>query len=137
IESASILFKQTKWNNVPQLNLSVSANSSRPSDNSLNGLQIGQFSDVRHIEDYNSSVGLSWEADIWRKIANQKNAAGANYLQSTEARKAVQTRLAADVAHSFYRLIMLDTQIGIARKNFALNNSTLTIIKLQFDAGQV
>jgi multidrug efflux system outer membrane protein len=137
IESASILFKQTKWGNVPQLNLSVTANSSRPSDNSLNGLQIGQFSDVRHIEDYNASVGLSWEADIWRKIANQKNAAGANYLQSTEARKAIQTRLAADVANSFYRLIMLDTQIGIARKNLALNDSTLTIIKLQFEAGQV
>jgi NodT family efflux transporter outer membrane factor (OMF) lipoprotein len=137
IESASILFKQSKWGNVPQLNLNVSASSNRPSDNSLNGLQIGQVSDVRHIEDYNASVGLSWEADIWRKIANQKNAAGANYLQSTEARKAVQTRLAADVAHSFYRLIMLDTQIGIARKNLALNDSTLTIIKLQFDAGQV
>ncbi|WP_040300125.1 TolC family protein, partial [Arcticibacter svalbardensis] len=36
-----------------------------------------------------------------------------------------------------YRLIMLDTQIEIAQKNLALNDSTLNIIKLQFDAGQV
>jgi multidrug efflux system outer membrane protein len=32
---------------------------------------------------------------------------------------------------------MLDTQLDIAKKNLALNDSTLRIIKMQFDAGQV
>lgn len=137
IEAASLILKQSKWGNVPEVNLQIAANSSRPSDNSLNGLTLGQFSDGKHIEDYNASIGLSWEADIWKKIGNQRNVAGASYLQSTEVRKAVQTRLASDIAHSFYRLIMLDTQIDIAQKNLALNDSTLNIIKLQFDAGQV
>ena len=137
MEAASLLFKQSKLGNLPQLNLSVTGNTNRPSDNSLNGLQIGQFSQSRHIEDYSVSAGLSWEADIWRKIANQRNAAGAAFMQSAEVRKAVQTRLVSNIAQSFYRLIMLDTQLEIAKKNLALNDSTLTIIRLQFDAGQV
>jgi multidrug efflux system outer membrane protein len=137
IEAAALVFSQSKLGNLPAVNLQVTANTNRPSDNSLNGLQISQFANTRHIEDYTASLGLSWEADIWRKIANQKNLAGAAYLQSAEARKAIQTRLVANVAQSYYRLIMLDTQLEIARKNLALNDSTLTIIKMQFDAGQV
>jgi multidrug efflux system outer membrane protein len=137
IESASLLFRQSKLGNLPAVNLQVTANSSRPSDNSLNGLTISQFAGATHIEDYTASLGLSWEADIWRKIANQRNAAGAAYLQSAEARKAIQTRLVSTIAQGFYSLIMLDTQLDIARKNLALNDSTLNIIRMQFDAGQV
>lgn len=137
IEAASLLFSQSKLGNLPTLNLQVTANSNRPSDNSLNGLTISQFANATHVEDYTASAGLSWEADIWRKIANQRNAAGAAYLQSAEAKKAIQTRLVANVAKGFYRLIMLDTQLEIARKNLALNDSTLRIIRMQFDAGQV
>lgn len=137
IESAALLFRQSKLGNLPVLNINVTASSSRPSDNSLNGLTISQFANTKHVEDYNVSADLSWEADIWRKIANQKNAAGATYLQSEEARKAVQTRLVSTIATGFYNLVMLDTQLDIARKNLALNDTTLTMIKLQFNSGQV
>jgi multidrug efflux system outer membrane protein len=137
IESAALLFRQSKLGNLPALNLQVTANSNRPSDNSLNGLSISQFTGSTHIEDYTASLGLSWEADIWRKIASQKNAAGATYLQSAEARKAIQTRLVSSIAQGFYSLIMLDTQLDIAKRNLALNDSTLRIIKMQFEAGQV
>ncbi|MGY0041495.1 TolC family protein [Pedobacter sp. NJ-S-72] len=137
MEAAALLFKQSKLGNLPELNLKVTGSTSRPSDNSLTGLQMEQFSTVKHIEDYSVSGGLSWEADIWRKIANQRNAAGAAFMQSAEVKKAVQTRLVSNIAQSFYRLIMLDTQLEIAKKNLSLNDSTLTIIRLQFDAGQV
>jgi len=137
IEAADLLYRQSKLGNIPTLNLNVTSQLNRPSDNSLNGLQLGQFANSKHVEDYTVSAGLGWEADIWRKIANQKRAAGANYLQTAEARKAIQTRLVSNVAQSFYRLIMLDTQLDIAKKNLALNDSTLRIIRMQFDAGQV
>ncbi|WP_316838785.1 TolC family protein [Pedobacter gandavensis] len=135
--AAELLFRQSKLGNLPQLNLNVTANSSRPSDNSLNGLSAGQFLGTKHIEDFNANLGLSWEADIWGKIGSQKKAALATYLQSAEARKAVQMRLIANVAQGYYRLLMLDTQMSIAKRNVALNDSTLTMIKMQFDAGQV
>lgn len=135
--AAELLFRQSKLGNLPAINLNIAANSSRPSDNSLNGLSAGQFLGTKHIEDFNANLGLSWEADIWGKIGSQKKAALASYLQSAEARKAVQMRLIANVAHGYYRLLMLDTQMSIAKRNVALNDSTLTMIKMQFDAGQV
>jgi multidrug efflux system outer membrane protein len=137
IESAQLLFKQSKLGNLPDLSLQVNANSSRPSDNSLNGLSASQFLQTKHIEDFNAGILLNWEADIWGKIKNTKQAALAAYLQSTEAKKAIQTRLVADVAKGFYTLLMMDAQLDAAKKNLALRDSTLHIIKLQFDAGQV
>lgn len=137
IESAELLFKQSRLGYLPTVNLQVSASSNRPSDNSLNGLSTSQFLGTKHIEDYNAVLGLSWEADIWGKIKNQKQAALASYLQSAEAKKAIQTRIVANVAQGYYQLLMMDAQISVARRNLALNDSTLHIIKLQFDAGQV
>ncbi|WEK21538.1 MAG: efflux transporter outer membrane subunit [Candidatus Pedobacter colombiensis] len=137
IESAQQLMKQSKLGNVPKVNLQVTGSSNRPSDNSLNGLSTSQFLNTNHIEDFNANLGLSWEADIWGKIKSQKQAALATYLQTEEARKAIQTQLVASVAQGYYRLLMMDAQIAIAKKNLTLSDSTLKIIYLQFDAGQV
>jgi multidrug efflux system outer membrane protein len=137
IESAELLFKQSKLGNLPIVNLQLSASSNRPSDNSLNGLSTSQFLGTKHIEDYYAVLGLSWEADIWSKIKSQKQAALATYLQTSEAKKALQTRIVANVAQGYYQLLMMDAQMGVARRNLALNDSTLSMIKLQFDAGQV
>ncbi|MCX2574146.1 TolC family protein [Pedobacter sandarakinus] len=137
IDAAEVLFKQSKLGYLPDLKLQVAVSSSRPSDNSLNGLSLNQFTGSSHIEDYTANLGVFWEADIWGKIRNQKAGALASFLQTEEARKAVQTRLIANVAQGYYQLLMLDAQLEIAKKNLMLNDSTLRIIHLQFDAGQV
>lgn len=137
IEASQQLLKQAKLGNLPQANLQISASSNRPSDNSLNGLSTSQFLKTNHIEDFNAGIGLTWEADIWGKIRSQKHAALAAYLQTGEARKAIQTQIVARVAQGYYRLLMMDAQMAIASKNLALSDSTLNIIQLQFDAGQV
>lgn len=138
IEASQLLVKQVKWNNVPEVGLNVTASTTRPSDNSLNGLSLSQY-DIgsKHIEDYSANLSLSWEADIWGKIRNQNKSALAAYLQTAEAKKAVQTNIVANVSQGYYNLLMLDDQLAIAKKNVALNDSTLRIIKLQYDAGQV
>ncbi len=122
---------------MPDARIQAGASTSRPSDNSLNGLSLGQFLGTRHIEDYSASLVLSWEADIWGKIRNQQKAALAAYLQTDEARKLVQTDIVAGVSKGYYNLLMLDAQLDVARRNLALNDSTLRMIRLQFDAGQV
>ncbi|WP_299462694.1 TolC family protein [Mucilaginibacter sp.] len=138
IEASQLLFKQVKWNYTPQVNLNVTASTSRPSDNSLNGLSLSSFGvGTKHIEDYSANLALSWEADIWGKIRNQSKASLAAYLQTTEAKKAIQTNIVAGVSQGYYNLLMLDEQLNIAQKNVKLNDSTLRIIRLQYDAGQV
>ncbi|MFD0793792.1 TolC family protein [Mucilaginibacter litoreus] len=138
IEQSELLFKQVKFNYTPQVNLNVTASTSRPSDNSLNGLSLSQFGvGTKHIEDYNANLALSWEADIWGKIRNQSRAALAQYLQTAEARKAIQTNIVSSVSQGYYNLLMLDEQLDIAQRNVRLNDSTLRIIRLQFNSGQV
>lgn len=137
IQSAQLVLGQAKLGYWPDLSLNVTANTTRPSDNSLNGLSTSTFLHRKHVEDYNANVALSWEADIWGKISNQKSKALAEYLQTQEARKALQTNVVAGVAEGYYNLLMLDAQLAIAKKNLALNDSTLQIIRLQFNAGDV
>lgn len=137
IEGAQLLLNQTRWANLPSANLQVAASSNRLSGNSLNGLSAKSFLETKHIEDYTANVTLSWEADIWGKIKNQKAGALAAYLQTEEAKKWMQTNIVASVAEGFYNLLMLDAQLDIAKQNIALNDSTLTIIRLQYEAGQV
>jgi multidrug efflux system outer membrane protein len=138
IESSQLLVKQVKWNYVPTVGLNVSASTSRPSDNSLNGISLSNANiGTKHIEDYSANLSLSWEADIWGKIRNQNKAALAAYLQTTEAKKAIQTNIVASVSQGYYNLLMLDAQLQTAQNNVKLNDSTLRIIKLQYTAGQV
>ncbi|MDB5136905.1 MAG: transporter [Mucilaginibacter sp.] len=138
IEASQLLFKQVKWNYVPQVDLNVTANSTRPSDNSVTGLSLSQYGiGSKHIEDYSANLAVSWEADIWGKIRNQSRSALAAYLQTIEAKKAIQTNIVASVSQGYYNLLMLDAQLAIAQKNVKLNDSTLRIIRLQYDAGQV
>jgi multidrug efflux system outer membrane protein len=138
IEASQLLFKQTKWNNVPQVDFNLAPTFDRPSNTSLNGLSLSEYKiGSSFINDYTANVSLSWEADIWGKIRNKSKAALAQYLQTIEAKKAVQTSLVAEVSQGYYNLLMLDQQLEIARSNVKLNDSTLRIIRLQYDAGQV
>ncbi|ACT93144.1 TolC family protein [Dyadobacter fermentans] len=137
IDAAEVLFKQARQGYLPELKAQLTANTSRPSDNSLNGFTLNQFLGTSHIEDYSTGMTAVWEADIWGKIRSRKAAALAGFLQTAEARKALQTQLVAQVAQGYYNVLMLDAQLEVARKNLMLNDSTLRTIQLQAVAGQV
>ncbi|MCW3086881.1 MAG: efflux transporter outer rane subunit [Sediminibacterium sp.] len=136
-EAAQLLLSQTRYAYLPDVKLQAGAALNRPSDNSLNGISLTQFLGRSYVEDYSAAVNISWEADIWGKIKNQKVASMAGYLQSAEARKAIQTNLVAAIAKGYYNLLLLDAQLATAQKNVLLSDSTLRIARFQFDAGQV
>jgi multidrug efflux system outer membrane protein len=137
IAIANLQYRQAKWGNVPQVNAFANASSTRLSDNSLNGQNIKSALGQKHVDDFSAGLNLSWEADIWGKIRNQKRSALAAYMQTAEAKKALQTAIVANVSNGFYDLLMLDAQLEIAKKTLMLNDSTVFIVNLQYDAGQV
>lgn len=134
---ANAQVQQAKQGQLPVVNLQATFQTTRPADSSLNGISTQAFLGKNHIEDYNFNLGLSWEADIWGKIRRQKEVALANYLQTYEAVKAVQTQLVAEIAQAYYNLLMLDAQLDITRRNLLLSDSTLQVTSLQRDAGDV
>lgn len=84
-----------------------------------------------------SGIDFSWEIDVWGRIAHQRDELSANFLDSYETKNAIQTRLISDVAKGYFNLIMLDAQIEVAKRNLQLNDSTLRMIRLQYDAGEI
>lgn len=86
---------------------------------------------------HTSDLQFSWELDVWGKMKNKKEAELASYLQTQEAKKAIQTELVAEIAKSYYHLLELDAQLNVAETNAKLNDSILRIIELQYVAGEV
>ncbi|MCC2600211.1 efflux transporter outer membrane subunit [Sphingobacterium sp. FBM7-1] len=90
-----------------------------------------------HQSQFSAGLEFSWELDIWGRIAHQQDALKSDFLDSFEAKNAIQTKLVADVAKGYFNLIMLDAQIEVAKRNLRLNDSTLRMIQLQYDAGEI
>lgn len=136
IDIAKQQLNQSRALQLPEVNLLLSGQLSRPSDNSLGGISIKSFLGKSYVENYSAAVNLSWEADIWGKIRGQKEIIVKEYLRTAEAAKTVQTQLVADIARGYFTLLMLDKQLAIARRNLLLSDSFLLATRLLKDAGQ-
>ncbi len=135
IEISQRQLKQANLLQLPEVNLQFTGQVNRPSDNSLNGLSIKNFLGKSYVENYQAIINLSWEADIWGRLRNQKESVLAEYLQTYEASKAVQTQVVANIAQGFFNLLMLDRQLEIAKRNFTLRDTFFRATQLLRDAG--
>lgn len=68
---------------------------------------------------FSVAPSFQWEIDAFGKMRNTKKGAKAALEQSRAYRQAVQTRLIATIADSYYALLMLDQQIEISRRTMA------------------
>ncbi len=131
IALAEKTLSMVKLNYLPELNAQINGSYTKASENSL----AGQSGGHRENKDFNLSAVLSWDIDIWGKIKNGKKEALVNYLKIQEVRKAVQTRLVSDIAKGYYNLLMLDEQLNIANRSRELSDSTLQMMKIQYQVG--
>ncbi|MBW3519096.1 efflux transporter outer membrane subunit [Flavobacterium sp. NKUCC04_CG] len=133
IEFASMTYKQSKWGNLPKIDATIgSASINRPAENNS-----GPSNGKKYQEDYNSTVNISWEADIWGKISGIKEQTLADYLITQEAAKAVKTRLVSEVATGYYNLLMLDKQLEISQENLSFAKQTNEILQKQYKLGMI
>lgn len=86
------------------------------------------------LPDYRLGVVASWEADIWKKLRNSKQAAVKRYLSSVEGRNFMVTNLIAELANGYYELLALDNQLRIVRQSIALQQQALNIVRIQKQA---
>ena len=90
-----------------------------------------------HLPEFAFGFTASWEVDIWGKLRNATKAANLRYLASQEGRNFAITRLVGELAMSYYELVALDAQLEVVKQNIEIQNSALTIVKLQKDAARV
>lgn len=65
---------------------------------------------------FTARLDASWEADIFGGLRNTKKKALAALEQSKAYEHAVQTKLVATIANSYFTLLMLDEQLAISKR---------------------
>lgn len=90
-----------------------------------------------HLQHYQLGLAASWEVDIWKRLRNASKAANYRYLASLEGRNFLLTQLVAELASSYYELMALDNRLEVLSRNIEIQQSALTIVKLEKEAARV
>lgn len=89
------------------------------------------------ISNFNPSVGLSYEIDLWGKWKRSNEAAFQAYLSTEEAYRSVMIGLIAEVANNYLLLRDLDNRILISEKMAETWEKNLEIVISRHKAGLV
>lgn len=119
MKSSSAVFRQSKLNFFPALNLNGAA--------SFQEVAPSQFGFPQF---YQLSLSSSWMADIWGQLSSAKKAALAALLQSEAYRRTVQTQLVASIAYDYYLLLALDAELKITERTLELRKEEVETMKI-------
>lgn len=100
IEQAEAVLMSSRLAYLPSVNLSPQGT-------------LSSFDGSKATKTYSLAASASWGIEIFGKLTNQKREAVAALEGSRAYRQAVQTKLIATVAGSYYSLLMLDKQLAI------------------------
>ncbi len=85
---------------------------------------------------YELPMEASWEVDLFGKLRNAKKGTQADLLGQDAYRKAVQSKLIADIANSYYTLLMLDEQIAISASTLDLWKEQVRTMESRMKVGE-
>ncbi len=88
------------------------------------------------IPDVYFGLQSSWEIDLWGKLKNYRAAAAARLLAGEEGKNLVKTELVAQVATTYYDLLILDNELDFLQENINLQEKALEIVKVLKQAGE-
>ena len=86
---------------------------------------------------FNSVLSASWEIDLWGRIRRETEAARANLLATTEARRGVVLTLVASVITSYVTLLDLDSQLQVAEDTLAGRKESVAIFRKRLAGGYI
>lgn len=97
---------------------------------------ISSFDSQKATKSYELPVTASWELDIFGRMRNSKKQAQALYAQSVDYKQAVRSQLIANVANTYYTLLMLDEQLKLSEETAEAWKETVGAARALMDAGQ-
>ena len=99
--------------------------------NTINGENV-----ANQTQNYFLGLQSSWEADIWGKLRNKREAAYARFLATEKGKHLVTTALVAEVARMYYELLGLDNELETIQKNIEFQEIALEMINIQKIGGR-
>jgi NodT family efflux transporter outer membrane factor (OMF) lipoprotein len=82
------------------------------------------------------SLNFIVPVDIWRELRNARDAAVQRYFAAIERRNYFVTRLVAEVAENYFRLLALDNRLLTLDQTIALFERSYEVAKARFEAGR-
>lgn len=141
IQIAEAQLQFNKSLRLPTVNLNLNAGVERYGDYTMNG--VGNYDTnlspninnnqriPQPTTDYFVGFRAAWEVDIWGKLKNQQKASLARFLATQEGFQWLKTELAANIATQYYRLLALDIESAVIKKNITYQENALEIVKVQ------
>ncbi len=87
------------------------------------------------IENYGLNLSVSWELDIWGRVAAQSAAAREGYLASVEGLRAVRQSIAANTAKVYFAVVEARQQADISGQVLDILSETARQVGNRSDAG--
>jgi NodT family efflux transporter outer membrane factor (OMF) lipoprotein len=88
------------------------------------------------LPNYQFGLNLFWPLDIWRELRNTRDAAAQRYLAASERRNYFVTRLVAETAEHYYKLMALDKRLETLDQIIELQEQSLKSAKAKLEAGR-
>lgn len=118
----------------PQIGYDAAANRNQSSQETVAG---SVPDNVRISNNFQASLNVGWELDIWGKIRRLTEAARADLLAAEEGRRTVILTLVTSVATSYVELRNLNKQLEIANRTLESRGKTLDLFELKFQGGVI
>lgn len=119
VEQAEVVLQSSRLAYLPSVNLAPQGS-------------LNSFDGASPSKTYSLAASASWEIDLFGKLTNANRGDKAALEGSKAYQQAVQTKLIATIANSYYTLLRLDCQLEInlaTLKNWEDNISTLQLLK--------
>ena len=104
---------------------------------SVTGIEGIDAAEIRPRNLFSVSGTLSYELDLWGRLARSREAALAELERSMFAHEALRIALVADVVAGYYGLRSARAQLEITRRTLASREESVRVQRLRHDAGMV
>jgi multidrug efflux system outer membrane protein len=118
----------------PQASVGFGPTRQRPSP-AASGLPADADTQARTL--WRAQADLAWEIDLFGRIGQTVDAAGANAQQSAALLRSLQLAVQADVANAWFTLRELDALTLLYRRTVELRQDGLRLVQRRFDEGDI
>ena len=108
--------------------LNAGAGTSVRSDQDVEG-------DSRSSESTSANLGLSYELDLWGRVAAERASARAGFRASEQDYRAAYLSLTGAIANTWIEYQALHARIQIAQDNMALSEQVMTVVEVRYRNG--
>jgi multidrug efflux system outer membrane protein len=89
-----------------------------------------------HLPNIQAGLLASWEVDLWGKLRDAANAANERTVAANEAQRLLATEIVAEIALSYYELVVVDVQLGVLDANLKIQRDAYEVVKIKKAAGR-